>query len=199
MSFGRRRNGFSDQSVRSSQSAIPSSNTTSSRRRQSLSVAQTCYLAHTTRKKLSSEASRADHDLRVLVGHANFLDSLMIELAEATQEQNQSIPPLKEVTRIVEEPIRRPIAASTVVEKPADDWEVWESDESDSSESDLGDDKGEEVNTTSAIPLRPGLARSDTFAVESREVDDDDEGEDYGDLGLVRTLSHSPPQLIVGL
>lgn len=186
------------QSEQSSQPAFPLSNTTSSRRRQSLSVAQTCYLAHTTRRKLSFEASRADHDLRVLVGHANFLDSLMVEIAEAKQEQaRQSFPPVKEVTRVSEESRHRQLSASTVVEKPVDDWEVWESDESDSSDSDSGDDKGEDVDITKAIPSRPVLGRSDTF-VESREVGEDDEEDDYGDLALVRTLSHSPPQLILG-
>ena len=49
--------------------------------------AKTYYLANTARGKLSLEASRIDHDLRLLVGHAIFLDHLMIELEEATQEQ----------------------------------------------------------------------------------------------------------------
>lgn len=51
-----------------------------------MSVTQTYYLAHTAWGKLSSGAARADHNLRLLVGHANLLDSLMVEPAEAEQE-----------------------------------------------------------------------------------------------------------------
>ena len=49
-----------------------------------MSITQTYFLA---RSKLSVEALRPDHHLRLLVGHANLLDSLMIELAEAEQMQ----------------------------------------------------------------------------------------------------------------
>lgn len=49
-----------------------------------MSITQTYYLAHTARGKLSHEAAQADHNLRLLVGHANLLDSLMLELAEAS-------------------------------------------------------------------------------------------------------------------
>lgn len=51
-----------------------------------MSITQTYYLAHTARSKLSKEASRGDHDLRVLVGHANLLDGLMGDLATAERE-----------------------------------------------------------------------------------------------------------------
>lgn len=60
-----------------------------------MSITQTYFLAHTARAKLSREAARPDHDLRLLVGHANMLDLLMLDLAEAEKEQerwfNQSI------------------------------------------------------------------------------------------------------------
>ena len=52
-----------------------------------MSITQTYYLSHKARAKLSREAAQPDHDLRLLVGHANLLDSLMLELAEAEQEQ----------------------------------------------------------------------------------------------------------------
>lgn len=54
-----------------------------------MSITQTYFLAHSARGKLSKEASRPDHDLRLLVGHANMLDSLMIDLANAEQEQER--------------------------------------------------------------------------------------------------------------
>lgn len=58
-------------------------------KRQKMSITQTYFLAHSARSKLSREASRADHDLRLLVGHANMLDQLMIDLANAEQEQER--------------------------------------------------------------------------------------------------------------
>jgi hypothetical protein len=60
-----------------------------------MSLTQTYYVASTARGKLGREASRADHNLRRLVGHANLLDNLMMELQEAEREQeawfNQSL------------------------------------------------------------------------------------------------------------
>ena len=52
-----------------------------------MSLAQTYYVAQTARGKLSKEASQADHNLRLLVGHANLLDVLMLDLADAEREQ----------------------------------------------------------------------------------------------------------------
>ena len=64
-------------------------------KKQKMSLTQTYYVASTARTKLGREAGRADHDLRLLVGHANLLDSLMVELADAEREQeawfNQSV------------------------------------------------------------------------------------------------------------
>lgn len=54
-----------------------------------MSITQTYFLAHTSRGKLSKEAARPDHDLRLLVGHANLLDSLMLDLASAESEQER--------------------------------------------------------------------------------------------------------------
>jgi hypothetical protein len=78
-----------------SRSPLYNSSSVSPLKRKAMSVTQTYYLAHTARGKLSHEAAKADHNLRLLVGHANLLDSLMLELAEAEQEQeswfNQSV------------------------------------------------------------------------------------------------------------
>src|ERR1700733_3561749 len=63
--------------------------------KKTMSITQTYYLAHKARAKLAFEAGRSDHNLRLLVGHANLLDSLMLELADAEREQeswfNQSV------------------------------------------------------------------------------------------------------------
>ncbi|KAL6247116.1 hypothetical protein RBB50_005459 [Rhinocladiella similis] len=58
-------------------------------KKQKLNITQTYFLAYTARGKLSHEAAQADHNLRLLVGHANMLDSLMLDLANAEQEQER--------------------------------------------------------------------------------------------------------------
>lgn len=47
-----------------------------------MSLAETYFLATRARSKLAKAASKHDHDLRVLVAHANLLDSVMDTLAE---------------------------------------------------------------------------------------------------------------------
>ena len=54
-----------------------------------MAYTQTFQLAQRARGKLQREASQHDHNLRLLVGHANLLDSLMIALADAEREQEQ--------------------------------------------------------------------------------------------------------------
>ena len=57
-----------------------------SRKKHQMSIKNACLLA---RRKLSQEAARTDHDLRLLVGHANIVDSLMIDLANAEAAQER--------------------------------------------------------------------------------------------------------------
>jgi hypothetical protein len=51
-----------------------------------MSFMQTCFLAHIAQDKLSREARSGDRHLRLLVGHANMLGCLMVDLANARQE-----------------------------------------------------------------------------------------------------------------
>ncbi|KAF7957589.1 hypothetical protein EAE96_003163 [Botrytis aclada] len=178
-------------------------------KRKKMSITQTYYLAHTARGKLSFEASRADHDLRLLVGHANLLDSLMLELAEAEQEQeswfNQSV---RKATK-QEEPKHIQWADNVVEqldEEEEEDWETSDLDNDDSSDSDSEFDSDEELEE----PTMTSLTRvhSNTIhtpiTVSSREIEDeesfeDDGAEDYSSLQLHLTTSHhaasSPPEL----
>jgi len=157
-----------------------------------MSVTQTYYLAHTARGKLSSEASRADHNLRLLVGHANLLDSLMLELAEAEQEQeswfNQSV---NKATK-TEEP-RHIQWADSIVEETEEDWEAEDADSSDS-ESDYDED--EEMLETGVASLQRVSSHIITSITETEEEFEDDE-EDLEGLSLHRSVSHanSPPEL----
>lgn len=157
-----------------------------------MSITQTYYLAHKARAKLSREAAQSDHDLRLLVGHANLLDSLMLELADAEREQerwfNQSVrgaEPAKGQDRHVQ-------WADRIPEEEAE--EQYDSD-SDSSDSD-DDYEVDDIEMANAPALRPVPAPPALKTVD--EMEEDDLEEDYAQLGLVRTTSHSspPPELV---
>ena len=51
------------------------------------SLSDTYFLSSRAKSKLTREASRHDHDLRVLVSHANLLDSLMDSIHEKKKER----------------------------------------------------------------------------------------------------------------
>ncbi|KAI0816618.1 hypothetical protein GGR55DRAFT_246314 [Xylaria sp. FL0064] len=163
-------------------------------KKKTMSITQTYFLAHKARAKLSSEAARPDHNLRLLVGHANLLDSLMIDLADAEREQeswfNQSV---RGATPKTEE---RHIQWADSVEEEED----WEADSSDSDDDSDMDDE-EDIEMFDAAPLSripsqlvtPPSPKLHTMAADEFEDDEDD----FADLGLTRSPSHSasPPEL----
>jgi len=177
-----------------------------------MSIAQTYFLAHKARAKLSSEAARPDHNLRLLVGHANLLDSLMLELADAEREQeswfNQSV---RGASHAPSEE-RHIQWADTVVEEPEHDWQAEDagSDSDDSasdSESDFDDE--EDIEMADAVSLRripshamlPLKAAAPAYAYDDEDFDMEDD-EDFTQLALERSPSHSavgspssPPEL----
>lgn len=116
-----------------------------------MSITQTYYLAHTARKKLTREASRADHDLRLLVGHANLLDSLMLDLADAEQEQerwfNQTVSGASKSSPSSSSPADAKhiqwAEAEALVEDPEEDWDPEDISDADS---DLFDDDGSDFD-----------------------------------------------------
>lgn len=167
-----------------------------------MSISQTYSLAHTARSKLSSEAARADHDLRLLVGHANLLDSLMLDLTTAEREQeswfNQSVQAANKYSRREESSSQHIQWADTIVEDPEEDWDADDADSSDS------DDSGYAEDAETSEPLTP-LYRTSSHAegmsTSVREIeddsdleddDDDDEEEDYASLSLAPSPSQSP-------
>lgn len=156
-------------------------------KKQKMSLTQTYYVASTARTKLGREAGRADHDLRLLVGHANLLDTLMVELADAEREQeawfNQSV---KKASR-PEEP-RHVQWIDTIAEEEDEDDSDMESDDG----SDIYDEDAEMFN----IPLKK--IRSPPVEISSEEIEDDaDFDDEYDDEHtLTRVPSqHSPPEL----
>jgi hypothetical protein len=142
--------------------------------RKNMSITQTYYLAHKARAKLSREAAQPDHDLRLLVGHANLLDTLMLELADAEREQE----------RWFNQTIRAPAAKKSQHIQWAD--RIEESSEEEEFDDDSSDSDVSEDDYTMAEDH------------EGEEIMEDDLEEDYAQLELVRTPSHSnsPPELI---
>lgn len=175
----------------SSASAVPITQRPTSQyppaKKQKMSTTATYYLAHTARGKLSKEAARGDHDLRLLVGHANLLDGLMLELATAEQEQeswfNQTV---KSAAKDEPKQSQRISWADqhTIVEE-----EMYEEDSDSDSE-----DEGEEIDM--AVTVRKVPAQSMQITISKEEEDEDMEPDDFDEeLSLQRTASHSPAEL----
>lgn len=190
-------------------------------KKQKMSITQTYFLAHKARAKLSNEAAMPDHNLRLLVGHANLLDSLMLELADAEREQeswfNQS------VRNASQHEENKKAATTTTAETKHIQWadtiaEEDEEDDYDSSssddDSDLSDDEDVEMADVEVVSLRrvpsnttfkaPSSPRLEVMEVDMEDFEEDDyEDEDYAHLTLTRTHSHhsltssssSPPEL----
>jgi hypothetical protein len=155
-------------------------------KKQKMSLTQTYYIAASARSKLGKEACRADHDLRILVGHANLLDSLMIELQDAERQQeawfNQTMAKASKT-----EESRHIQWADSIAEEPEDD--------DSNSESENEDD-------FDMIPLPRRLAQP-PVQISTMEIEEDDEDfyddmVDDSDLALTRvpSQSQSPPELV---
>jgi hypothetical protein len=153
-------------------------------KKQKMSLTQTYYIAASARSKLGKEASRADHDLRLLVGHANLLDSLMVDLQDAERQQEAWFNQTMAKTSKAEEPRHVQWADSLSEEEEDDDSD---------SESECDDD-------FDMIPLPRHIAQA-PVQISTMEVDEDDfydDMEDDSELALTRvsSQSQSPPELI---
>ena len=163
-----------------------------------MSLTQTYYLAHTARGKLSKEAAKSDHDLRLLVGHANLLDGLMLDLADAEREQeswfNQTV---KGAAKASEEPEKpKHIQWADSIPEEAIEEEDWDAEVSDN-ESDSDDEEDEEIAPAQRLPLGRTNASTTVTAMEideDEDMEDDDEFEEG--LILTRTSSNHPPELL---
>ncbi|CAD6588853.1 MAG: hypothetical protein ASARMPREDX12_006173 [Alectoria sarmentosa] len=184
-------------------STTPASSTTQTitasppQKMQKMSLTQTYYLAHTARGKLSKEAARGDHELRLLVGHANLLDGLMLDLANAEQEQeswfNQTVsgaPKASEESKHIK-------WADTIPEELEE--AVEEEFYAESSDSDSNSDADDDEEMQIARPIALGKVPQAPATIITTEYDEDEdmEDEDYeDDLALTRTSSAHPPELL---
>jgi hypothetical protein len=134
-------------------------------------ISQSYYIAQVARNKLLPEASRADHNLRVVVGHANLLDYLLIQLEEAAQEHENRLGQPAPSQR------RRVKWANIIVEDAEEGW-LAEVDSSDSSDSDSDYSSDEEIDTTGISPSHCIVARRAVVASyrEVGEFEDDNVG-----------------------
>ncbi|KFZ17064.1 hypothetical protein V502_04772 [Pseudogymnoascus sp. VKM F-4520 (FW-2644)] len=170
-------------------------------KRKAMSITQTYYLAHSARGKLSDEASRSDHRLRRLVGHANLLDSLMLELADAEAEQESWFNASVRGARKTESD-RHIQWADSVVEEPEEDWRAEdgesESDEEEEEDIDMGFATLQRVKSHQAFDVTMISSPVEQEDDEEEDIYEDDGEEDYAMLSLQRTHSHpaSPPDLI---
>jgi len=153
-----------------------------------MSLSQTYFIASSARQKLGKEACRPDHNLRLLVGHANLLDSLMLELRDAEREQeawfNQSVQKAKKA----DEP-RHIQWIDTIAEN---DEEAEEEDSDSDSDSEF-----DESDFEMTAPLRRLRSPPVSFSSKSDVDDEEDvyEDDEYSpELALTRTESH-PPEL----
>ncbi|KAK2738402.1 hypothetical protein FQN57_007079 [Myotisia sp. PD_48] len=195
------------------------------KKQKKMSLTQTYFLAHAARAKLSREAARADHDLRLLVGHANMLDALMLELSEAEKEQerwfNQSVRGATSTSTSNSTSTPKHIQwVDTLVQEPERDWDAQDVSSSDT-DSDSEDDSDYEqdedffVGVASSTPValtpsKPSSYLSSAAASTSssqhlfsgldyEEVEDieDLDQEENDDLTLTRTNSRQqPPELL---
>ncbi|KAK0258136.1 hypothetical protein LTS09_006876 [Friedmanniomyces endolithicus] len=161
-------------------------------KKQKMSLTSIYYTASTARTKLGREANRADHNLRRLVGHANLLDSLMIELSSAEREQeswfNQSLS-----------------RASKPEEPKHIQWldevaeaEMEEDSDDDDSDSDFDDDAEQLFETIPTTHVRRASVHIDNMEIDDEDDEDDEDAEFDEEHALQRTPSsrHSPPELL---
>jgi hypothetical protein len=170
-------------STTTSSKAIHQSIYTRPQKKQKMSITQTYFLAHSARGKLSREAARADHDLRLLVGHANMLDSLMLDLANAEQEQerwfNKSVSGAREED---EEPAHAHV--ETIAEEEDDSDYEEEKPETQITTVELDSDMEEDDETDIELTLTRTPSRHSPPAL-STDSDSDSEDE---------SMPPSPPQ-----
>jgi len=170
-----------------------------------MSITQTFYLAHKARGKLSSEASRQDHNLRLLVGHANLLDTLMIHLSEAERDQERWF---NTMVRGNEESREYRDLPETIEEEPEEYGSLAADYDSDSDSSEESDDEEmEDVDATYTIAREPsykyyqtqetiiGVSEVEEDEEEDEETEDEDEVDEDGMFSLTRTRSRRPPSL----
>jgi hypothetical protein len=154
-----------------------------------MSMTQTYFLAHKARAKLSREAAQPDHDLRFLVGHANLLDTLMLELAEVerAQEQwfNQSVRGASTTTSTAQKLQDRHVQWSeNLAQVPEEEYDSEEETSDEEEEDDL-----EEDYEQLSLVRTPSRSNSPPELIEESDSEDEDESMPASPKSAVAQLS----------
>lgn len=181
-------------SLKRTSSAVPVVPPIQFQKKQKMSLTQTYFLAHTARAKLSREAKRGDHNLRRLVGHANLLDGLMIDLIESEKSQealfNASV---KSQSSHIEWAKTPPSSHQPTI---MEDFEEEEDEEDSDSESE--DEEGSSFQSINRQPIITTTELSQDDDDDDNDQAIDDEEDYYEHLALTRSPSHSsPPELLL--
>jgi hypothetical protein len=146
-----------------------------------MSLSDTYFLASRARSKLTREATKGDHDLRVLVSHANLLDSLMDSLAEQrARARTQAANEARTVQFVLPTKRQEHPTVATIEEVDSDDSDSDSDCEADESESvvriDDFDDDDDDDEHVRALDLGARSYR------DIGTLGDDEDDEDDGDL-----------------
>jgi hypothetical protein len=147
--------------------ALKQSNYFRPQKKQEMSVAQIYLLAHIARARLLREAAQPDCDLRLVVGHANMLDSLMPELANAQQKLHRWFN--NTVSGSHKDEWNRHQHAKFSMEEADHSWEA----------EDVASSKEESLDEEQKLATKVVVVEVDS--------DPDDDDEENEDLTLVRT------------
>ena len=155
--------------------------TSQASQRKRTALEETYTVATTCRSKLAGEAERADHHLRLLVGHANMFDMLMEELVKVKKGEERRLNALIRAAPKPHQP--RKVQWIDMIAQ-----QLEESDDSDSDDEVTG---GSRLRAAKS-PL-PKLGAS-YFAKDedlSNEDEADDDGDREGELTLHRWSSNT--------
>ena len=143
-------------------------------------------VAHQARSKLAKEAQASDHNLHRLVCHANMLDTLILDLAQAEQQQESYLNKLSQKASPRPRKAKAEKYDFVVMEKLT---EESEEDSDNSSDSDPeSDDECEHWDPKT-------FNATATMIASDEEVDADELQEEYARLSLERTISRKEAQV----
>jgi hypothetical protein len=147
-----------------------------------MSVTQTTVIAHQVREKLAKEANCPDYNLHRVVCHANMLDTLILGLAHAEDEQESY---LNKLTSSAQKPTRKSGTerqAQVATETLEEESESSDEEELSLDEEELNSDEESEHRENRASEKANGIA-----IVSPEEQDGANELQEHARLVLERT------------
>ncbi|KAF5097135.1 hypothetical protein D0Z03_001481 [Geotrichum reessii] len=158
-----------------------------------MSMAETYFLASKAQSKLTHEASKNNHNLRMLVSHANLLDNLMESLSKKKMLPET---PLKQTYSTQ---YSYNMSHFSTIHEEDEDEEDEEEEEEDYSEDEYSEDEEFESKPYKQMPtlddyskLTPNMHDHEVQVVEIN-CDDEDEDDDYE--GTNSTVVSSPESM----